>query len=286
MTRFVMRSAGLLAVGLLAAVTFPASAGATSWTFLGGFSTVSKIASTVPALGKGISGNGDVNPYGTAVVPSSTGKLVKGDVLVSNFNSSKNLQGTGTTIMQISPAGKATLFARLGNQVSGHVGLTTALAVFRRGFVVVGSLPTTDGSAATATAGALYVLNSSGKVVSTITGKGINGPWDLTSYDGGGWGALFVTNVLNGTVAAGGSIVNKGTVVRVVLDLTKAAPTVLQSTVIGSGFAEQTNPAALVLGPTGDGLASNGTLYVADTVHSKIHAIPDALFRSSSAGTG
>src|ERR1035438_1068716 len=47
------------------------------------------VASTVPS-------NGDVNPYGVAVVPASIGKLVQGHILVSNFNSSANLQGTGS----------------------------------------------------------------------------------------------------------------------------------------------------------------------------------------------
>ncbi|MGO4747730.1 SMP-30/gluconolactonase/LRE family protein, partial [Streptomyces sp. 2MCAF27] len=56
-------------------------------------------------------------------------------------------------------------------------------------------------------------------------------------------------------------------------------------TKIGSGFAEKTDPAALVIGPTGVGL-SDGTLYVADTVDNRITAIPDALTRHTSAGTG
>jgi hypothetical protein len=49
----------------------------------------SVIASTVP-------GNGDVNPYGVAVIPRSTGDLFQGNVLVSNFNDKANVQGTGT----------------------------------------------------------------------------------------------------------------------------------------------------------------------------------------------
>ncbi|MGD0084580.1 MAG: hypothetical protein ABSD78_15510 [Acidimicrobiales bacterium] len=172
--------------------------------FLSSFHTITKIASTVPSLGTGKPGNGDVNPYGVAVVPRSVGSLVAGDVLVSNFNDSANNQGTGRTIMQVSSAGKASVFADLGTQVSGPVGLTTALSVFGNGDVVVGSLPTTNGTAATATAGALYVLNSTGRLIETIKGGDINGPWDMTAYDGGEFGVLFVTNVLNGTVAAHG----------------------------------------------------------------------------------
>ena len=137
--------------------------------FLGPFTTVCQIASTVPSLpGRG---NGDVNPYGVAVVPRTVGNLWKGDVLVSNFNNLKNQQGTGTTIMEVSPKShSATVFANLAGQAKGRIGLTTALSVFRSGYVVVGSLPTADGTAATATAGALYVLNSHGKLVETIAG--------------------------------------------------------------------------------------------------------------------
>ena len=53
--------------------------------------------STVPA-------NGDGNPYGVAFVPSgfpTGGPLHPGDLLVSNFNSSSGLQGTGTTIVRV-----------------------------------------------------------------------------------------------------------------------------------------------------------------------------------------
>jgi sugar lactone lactonase YvrE len=60
----------------------------------------------------------------------------------------------------------------------------------------------------------------------------------------------------------------------------------LLRTVIGSGFSERTDPAALVIGPTGVGLSANGTLYVADTLLNRVAAIPNAIFRLSSAGTG
>ncbi len=281
----------LLAFGLLSgAATAATPSGAvgngTGSGFIGELSTVSKVASTVPSLGKGNPGNGDVNPYGVAVVPTSTGKLVAGDVLVSNFNDAANHQGTGVTIMQISPAGKASVFSDVGAQVKGPVGLTTALSVFRNGDVVVGSLPTANGESKTATAGALYVVNSAGKVIETIKGGDINGPWDMTAYDGGTSGDLFVTNVLNGTVAANGKDVAKGTVVRVALDFSAAPPRVKQELIIAGGFDEATNAAALVLGPTGVGLAGNGALYVADTIADRVAAIPNARLRTTSDGTG
>jgi hypothetical protein len=254
--------------------------------FVGKFNAVTKIASTVP-------GNGDLNPYGVAVVKQSEGKLRSGDVLVSNFNNAANQQGTGTTIVQIAPNGKRTLFAGIGaahlpGACPGGVGLTTALTILNHGWVVVGSLPTKAGNPATSKAGCLLVLNSDGKVTETFSGHGINGPWDMTAAGiGGGVAQLFVTNVLNGTVAAGGKQTNHGTVLRLVVTTPAwGKPRLLANTVIGSGFPERTDPAALVIGPTGVGLGKNGILYVADTLRNRIAAIPFAQFRASSAGTG
>jgi DNA-binding beta-propeller fold protein YncE len=174
------------------------------------------------------------------------------------------------------------------------VGLTTALVVLRSGWVIVGSLPTTDGTAATAQAGCLIVLDSMGNAVETFSGPLVNGPWDMTARDGDRHAKLFVTNVLNGTVAANGAVVNGGTVTRLDLKVSEGAMPQLESiTVIASGFAERTDPVALVIGPTGVGLSEErgedddgSRLYVADTLNSRVVAIDGALGRSSSAGTG
>src|SRR5579863_3900665 len=83
--------------GAAASVAAAASQMSQAPSFLSHFSTVTNIASTVPA-------NGNVNPYGIVVVPQSTGKLVAGDTLISNFNNSANLQGTGNTIVEVSPS--------------------------------------------------------------------------------------------------------------------------------------------------------------------------------------
>lgn len=244
----------------------------------------------VTVLGSTVPANGDVNPYGVARVPRTTGRLFAGNFLVSNFNNAANEQGTGTTIVQMQPNGSMQLFAQIDpTMVScpGGIGLTTALVALRSGFVVVGSLPTTDGTAATAQAGCLLVLDSNGKVVQTISGHDINGPWDMTAADGGDIFALFVTNVLNGTVAAGGNMVNGGTVVRMVFVVDDGAPRLLNSSVIASGFPERTDPAALVIGPTGVAFdARTGTLLVADSLNNRIAAIPNALLRIQPAGTG
>ena len=284
-----MKHGWLLKIGasliICALAVAPALASAAGSSFIGSFNTVSTVASTVPA-------NGDVNPYGVAVVPSSKGVLMKGDILVSNFNNSANLQGTGTTIVQVAPDGSSSVFAQISagdlpGPCPGGVGLTTALVALRSGWVIVGSLPTTDGTSATAQAGCLIVLNSQGHVVETFSGHLINGPWDMTALDEGDEAVLFITNVLNDTVAGSPNEVDHGTVVRIDLSLSEhKLPRDTSRTVIGSGFGERTDPAALVIGPTGVGLGRDGTLYVADSLANRIAAIPRAAERKTSAGTG
>ena len=279
-----MAAAGTVSTLMLAAASGASAQNNPPNPFISNY-TETQGPSTVPA-------NGDVNPYGVAVVPRSQGLLHRGDVLVSNFNNSSNAQGTGTTIVQDS-GGTVTQFAQIDpttlprGACPGGVGLTTALVVLRSGWVIVGSLPTADGTSATAKAGCLIVLDSSGNVRETFHGHGINGPGDMTALDGGSVAELFVTNVLNGTVAAGGTVVHGGTVLRLLLVIAgDQPPKLVNVTKIGSGFAERTDPAALVVGPTGVGLGADGTLYVADTVNSRIAAIPHAVFRFGSAGDG
>src|ERR1700733_3961917 len=72
------------------------AAGISGSSFIAPSTTVSEVGPTIPA-------NGDVNPYGVAVVQQSVGALVAGDVLVSNFNSGPpptGNQGLGTTIVE------------------------------------------------------------------------------------------------------------------------------------------------------------------------------------------
>ena len=277
--RFAVASAASASVLAAAAFALAPAAGAqASSSFIGQFHKLSTIASTVPA-------NGDVNPYGTVVLGDSQGNLHRGSVLISNFNNSTNAQGTGTTIVEISPGGQFSTFAQINpatlpGACPGGVGLTTALSVLPGGWVVVGSLPTTDGTSATAKAGCLIVLDRWGHVQETLSGHGINGPWDMTSLSYGHIADLFVTNVLNGTVAANGAVVHGGTVLRLTLVLHGyQPPSWVAVTTIGSGFAERTDPAALVVGPTGVGLSPRGTLYVADTASNRITGIPGAVFR-------
>ncbi|MFF3002351.1 hypothetical protein ACFVTF_06030 [Kitasatospora sp. NPDC057940] len=291
-------SSALATAALTVGLTAAAPPAGDQKPFLDGLNTVSTVASTVPE-------NGDLNPYGTFTIRESVGDLHRGNVLVSNFNNSANPpageQGKGTTLVQITPHGARTTFAtidpnNLPGPCPGGVGLTTALTVLPGGWVVVGSLPTADGTSATAQAGCLLVLDKHGTVRETIAGNGINGPWDMTAVSsdtrsergGRSWQTeLFVTNVLNGTVAGDGAEVDQGTVLRITLRCEgDEPPKRVATTEIGAGFPERTDPTALVVGPTGVGLGRDGTLFVADTVRSRITAIPRALTRKHSDGIG
>lgn len=254
--------------------------------FLSHFSKIKTIASTVPH-------NGDLNPYGVFPITRTIGRLRAGSVLVSNFNNKKNEQGTGKTIVEISPSGHRSLFAQINprtlpGRCPGGVGLTTALEVLPGGWVVVGSTPSKNGMAATAKAGCLIVLNSRGRVRETFSGHGINGPWDSAAVvTGRSSVALFVSNVLDGTVAANGKVVHRGKVLRLSLRLFPIGPPkLIRSRTIASGYAQRTDPSAFVLGPTGVGFGRHGVLYVASTLTSRIFAIPNALTRRTNAGPG
>ncbi len=157
-------------------------------------------SSTIPA-------NGDVNPYGVALVPQgfpSDGAIKPGDVLVANFNNSSNVQGTGTTIVQLHPDGRAAppgTAQVFFTSIPEAAGLDTALGVARGGFVFVGNVSTKDGTFGTISAGALQVIDRNGHFVTSFTDPVLlDGPWDLALDDQGDLVHAFVSNVLNGTV--------------------------------------------------------------------------------------
>jgi hypothetical protein len=224
-------------------------------------------SSTVPA-------NGDLNPYGIAFVPAgvpSWSTLKPGDVVVSNFNAQSNLQGTGTTIVKLVPNGTPVTFFG-----GSHLGLTTALAVLRSGFVLVGNVPTTDGKTVVEP-GSLLVINPQGRLIKELKDATLlDGPWDLAVIDSGQVAKVFVSDVLKGKVA------------RIDLLIGENGVTVLpSSTIIASGYMHRTDPAALVVGPTG--LAydrQHDALYVASTGDNAVFAIYGAAGANYDGGPG
>ena len=225
-------------------------------------------ASTIPA-------NGDVNPYGAVFVPAgfpSGGLLSPGDVLVSNWNDSANDQGEGSTIVAVTPQGQTSLFH------SGTPGgPDSGLGILQAGYVVVGAVPTADGTPATVGTGGLAILDKNSNVVAILSNPStLDGPWDLAINDQGSTAQIFVSDVLSGTVN------------RFDVSLPSSGGVQVTSvTQIASGYQHRGDPTVVEVGPTG--LAFNpttGTLYVASTGDNKIYAIQNAGTVGTQSGTG
>jgi hypothetical protein len=222
-------------------------------------------ANTVPP-------NGDVNPYGVAFVPSgfpSRGTIVAGDIIVANFNNKANAQGTGTTVVKVKPHGRPVVFY----SDPTAPGFSTALGVLSSGFVLLGNVPSANGTGVCADqakdvgAGSLMIIDSRGNLVQRLVSNSVlNGPWDLTVDDLGSTAHVFVSNV------------NTGTVTRLDLDTPFGmAPTVTAMTEIAMGYTHQCDPNAFVVGPTGLAFDSlHHVLYVAATGDNAIYKISDA----------
>jgi hypothetical protein len=247
--------------------------------------------STVPVRGLG---RGDVNPYGVAFVPSGfpTGGLLKpGDVVVANFNDRTNAQGTGRTIVRVNTNADPSVFFR-----SAAPGLSTALGVLERGYVLVGNLPSTgkgnqrgvctpgpDGEEEGVGQGGLQIIDRDGRLVKTLRNERLlDGPWDLTVKDEGDRALVFVSNALSGTVTR--------------LDLRISGDgdgdrddrvTLVGATQIASQYGHRCDAAAFVVGPTGVALdEKRDILYVASAEDNAIFAIPDASNTDQDLGRG
>jgi len=288
MTRFNKTWAAMLAL-----IAAGSAFGADRQGFLETIHRHQTLASTTPE-------NGDLNPYAVVVAPVSAGRVQAGDVLVDNFNDIRNLQGTGTTIVDYNPTTKqTTLFAQIPKdlpQCPGGVGLTTAMTMLKSGWVIVGSLPSKDGTTATRGEGCLLVLDPNGKLVATWAGPTISGPWgNMAVLDKGTSATLFIA--MAGFDVPGPRVLDpathypvvqhKATVLRLELTIPEGKPPVLTSqTVVASGLAQRADLDNFLFGPTGLALGEDDTLYATNGLENTIIAIEHATTRTDSAGTG
>jgi hypothetical protein len=225
------------------------------------------ILSTIPS-------NGDVNPYGVAFVPAgfpTGGALKPGDILVSNYNNSQNLQGTGTTIVHFRNGVQTVFF-----QGQPGLGLSTGLAVLKSGFVLVANFPTADGTSATAQPGSLMALDKNGNVFWSYSNTNIvNGPWDFTVNDQGSLVQVFVSDVLTGKIT------------RIDLSVAPGSIAVNKTLTISSGYGHRPDPAALEVGPTGLAYdAVRDVLYVSASFENAIYAVANAGHILADGGVG
>ena len=218
--------------------------------------------------------DGDTNPYGVAFVPQTfvaKGLLAPGDLLVSNFNNSAGMQGTGTSITLLTQAGaKSTFFKGTG------LGLSTGLAVLSSGYVMAANVPTTDGTCSTLTPGSLIFLNSSGiPVLNYANPELIDEPWDATVYDMGTSFYVFVSNAGNGTIS------------RLLFTVGTTGPTFKSGVVIAGGYMHSCTSSSFIVANTG--LAYDwytNILYVASTGDNTIYQMDNATETGSDRGRG
>ncbi|MDB5788959.1 MAG: hypothetical protein JWQ50_8874 [Caballeronia mineralivorans] len=276
-------SAAVLASGLAGSIAHAAPIG-----FLETLHKNTTLINTVPS-------NGDQNPYALVVAPVSAGMVKQGDVLVGNFNNAANLQGTGSTIVNYHPDTKEmSVFAtvpRDPKQCPGGIGLSTAMTMLKSGWVIVGSTPSNDGTTNTKGAGCLIVLDSQGKVASTIASPNINDPWgNMAVVDNGDHATLFVSNAGFGVGGADGNppVFKQATILRLDLDIPQGKPPVVrQETVIASGFGAQADKGVFLVGPTGLALSPDQKLlYASDAIGNRVTEIDDPMTRDTSAGVG
>jgi hypothetical protein len=159
----------------------------------------------------------------------------------------------------VTPNGQASLFF----QGAGPLGLSTGLAVLKKGFLLVANCPTTGGAAPMAEPGSLLVIDRNGHLINTIVSALVQGPWDFTVHDEGNLVQVFVSNVLTGTVSLLDLLFDGGNV------LLKSAA------VIASGYRHRPDPATFEVGPTGLVYDQRrDILYVASTGDNEVFAVP------------
>lgn len=232
--------------------------------------TNKQVGSTVPQ-------NGDTNPYGVAVVPFSSGKLVAGDILVANFNNSAGNAGAGTTIVEVDPhTGQTSLFYQGTKTVVGPVGVAINPL---NDIVWVGDFgPANAGSVYDGAGANVDAISPAGSLLTTYnnqsTSTGIlSGVWGLTASEVNGHVSFYWSNAGDGTTGTGG-----GTIWQL---NPKAGvggqPLASSYTLLGGGYGFANTPGTTATNTGGpEGMVydpHNDTLYAADDVTNQIIAI-------------
>ena len=132
------------------------------------------------------------------------------------------------------------------------------------------------------------MFDTNGTFVKTLVSAKIDQPWsNMVTIDRGASATIFVTNINAGRHPANGDDGSKqADVVRIELGIGRAGPVIKGETVVADGFQEKPDKDVFVIGPTGLALDRRGTLFVSDANGNSVVAVPDAVRRRTSAGTG
>ncbi len=242
-------------------------------------------------VGSVVAPNGDVNPYGLTVVPTTVGNLVAGDVLVADFNSSTT-PGAGTTILEVNPTtGTSSVFFQ-GSATNGVVGPVGIAINPVNGIVWLGDYgPANSAGTYSGAASDVVAVKPTGTVLATFnnttTGTtDFNGVWGQAVSDVNGQVAFYWTNAGDGTTGTGG-----GQVWRLNPNPTgtkNGQPLNATYTLIASGLDSSPagTTAATTVGPQGMAYdPANGNLYVTEDSSNQMVAIPGAATATSATTT-
>jgi hypothetical protein len=168
---------------------------------------------------------GDQNPYGLDIAPSTWGGINQGDLVVCDFNDRANVQGTGNSIVALSP---------VPGSSPRHITSSARLKGCTE------NVQSVDGDIWTTafTAPDIVEQTSSGAVLRTLSGSGYPGPFGITLAQDGG---SRQTSVFYESDARNGDIIR--------LIVTPAI--VVSADVIATGFAVNGGAPGTELGPGG-----------------------------------
>lgn len=200
--------------------------------------TAVTIGSTVDPI------NGAVNPYGLAIAPESSGTIQRGDLVVCNFNDNANVQGTGESIIALSP--QAGSQPRAISESSSLLGCNALTVV-------------DDDAIWTADFASQNVLDvsASGAIEQTLMGSPFANPFGMIAVSQSDRTVLYATDATNGTV----------------IRITSGFGSV-HTDVIASGFAVNGGAPGSILGPSGLAYhAQHDRLYVVDGTNNTVVAL-------------
>lgn len=227
-------------------------------------------------IGPVLAPNGDQNPFGLAVIPTTAGVLTQGNLLVADFSNAGGVAGQGMTIMQVNPTTHVASTFFSDPSATGPVGIAINPP---NDFVWIGSY----GAAGDGTGANDLLISPSGSLIATFNDTSTSdaasflGIWGQGVSDVNGAVSFYWGNAGNATTGTGGGDVWR-------LDPHPTGPANGQPinstyTQIANGQAETPagGNAATAAGPQGYAFdASNGVLYETNDGSNTLYAIPDA----------
>lgn len=225
--------------------------------------------------------NGDTNPYGMAIVPLTMGNLVKGDLLVAEFNNSANTSGAGTSIVQVNPmTGAVTQFASAATLNNGALTGPVDIAINpKNDFVWVAAF----GGAANGSQSGYVVINSMGSLVVDENNQTVSSNPTLMGNMNpfaGVWGAAVgidyhtkTTSFYWSNIAGTSSMAGPGEIWRT----NPSGPNLYQNSTFTPIVVGLPASAQALTGPKGMVFdEKNGTLFFTDSQNNAVYAVKDA----------